>query len=239
MSGDTWEPGAPSARAMAPGVVGGAIIPLAVYYAVRSHVGSDAPALMIAGAPAAAWVGCEWVRKRRVDPIGCIVLFGFIAGILASVALGGSAFVLKVRDSGFTFLFGLICLTSLLWKRPMMFFMGRALSAGDDADKVAAYEELWTMPSAPRTFRIITAAWGIGLILEAAARVALALAVPTGPFLAASHVLGAVTIGGLFAFTVRFSKRARRRGEVEFAELGVAYPSLRTTSAAQTNIAQG
>ena len=53
------------------------------------------------------------MRKRRIDPIGCIVLFGFIAGILASIALGGSAFVLKVRDSAFTALFGLACLTSL------------------------------------------------------------------------------------------------------------------------------
>ncbi|GAC1532152.1 MAG: hypothetical protein NVS3B12_09380 [Acidimicrobiales bacterium] len=235
MSDDTWEPGAPSVRAMAPGLVGGAMVPLAVYYAVHSHVGGDAPALMIAGVPAAAWVGFEWLRKRRVDPIGCIVLFGFVAGVLASEALGGSAFVLKVRDSGFTFLFGLACLTSLLWKRPMMYLMGRALSAGDDADKVAAYEQLWTMPSAPRTFRIITAAWGIGLILEAAARAALALAVPTGPFLAASHVLGGVTIGGLFAFTVRFSKRARRLGEAELADLGVVYPSLPTSPSAPAN----
>ena len=28
---DAWEPGAPSLRAMGPGVVGGAVIPLAVY----------------------------------------------------------------------------------------------------------------------------------------------------------------------------------------------------------------
>ncbi|GAC1602440.1 MAG: hypothetical protein NVS3B21_30630 [Acidimicrobiales bacterium] len=239
MTDDSWEPGAPSARAMAPGLVGGAVVPLAVYYAVRSHVGGDAPALMIAGIPATAWVGIEWVRKRRVDPIGCIVLFGFIGGVLASVALGGSAFVLKVRDSGFTFLFGATCLTSLLSKRPMMYFIGRALSAGDDADKIAAYEELWTMPSAPRTFRIITATWGIGLIAEAAARVGLALTVSTGPFLALSHVLGAITIGALFVFTVRFSKRARRLGEVEFAALGVVYPSLSTGPGPQPSATQG
>ena len=129
---EAWEPGAPSLRAMGPGVIGGAVVPLAVYYAVRPHVSGDAPALIIAGAPAAAWVAVEWMRKRRIDPIGCIVLFGFIAGILASMALGGSAFVLKVRDSAFTALFGLACLSSLFWSRPLMFFIGRALSAGDD-----------------------------------------------------------------------------------------------------------
>lgn len=223
---DTWEPGAPSLRAMAPGAIGGAVVPLAVYYAVRSHVGGDAPALMIAGAPAAAWVAVEWLRRRRIDPIGCIVLFGFVAGIVASALLGGSAFVLKVRDSAFTGLFGLVCLLSLRARRPLMYFIGRALSAGDDPVKVAAYEELWEMPTAPRTFRLITGAWGIGLIAEACARVLLAVTLPTGPFLALSPVLGGVVIGGLFAFTVWFSKRARSQGEVQFADLGVTYPSV-------------
>lgn len=223
---DDWEPGAPSFRAMAPGVIGGAVVPLGVYYAVRSHTGGDAAALMIAGAPAAVWVAAEWFRRRRIDPIGSIVLFGFIAGILASMALGGSAFVLKVRDSVFTAGFGAACLASLGWRRPLMFFMGRALSAGDDPQKLAAYEELWAMPTAPRTFRIITAAWGFGLIAEAVARVGLATALPTGPFLAVSPVLGGLTIGSLFAFTVWFSKRARRVGEALFAESGVVFPSV-------------
>jgi hypothetical protein len=223
---DAWEPGAPSLRAMGPGAIGGAIVPLAVYYAVRPHVSGDAPALIIAGAPAAAWVAFEWMRKRRIDPIGCIVLFGFIAGILASIALGGSAFVLKVRDSAFTALFGLACLGSLFWSRPLMYFIGRALSAGDDAAKLAAYDELWKMPSAPRTFRLITVAWGVGLIIEALARVLLALALPTGPFLAVSPVLGGIVIGGLFGFTVWYSRRARRLGESTFADLGLTFPHV-------------
>jgi hypothetical protein len=221
-----WEPGAPSLRAIAPGAVGGGLVPLAVYYLVRSHVSGDAPALMIAGAPAAAWVALQWARKRAIDPIGSIVLFGFAAGIVSSVLLGGSAFVLKVRDSAFTAMFGLACLASLLAPRPVMFYIGRALSAGDEPAKLAAYDELWTMPTAPRTFRIITAAWGFGLIAEAGLRVVLAETLPTGPFLAASPALAGVVLGGLFAFTVWFSRRARRLGEQKLAELGLTYPSV-------------
>jgi hypothetical protein len=220
-----WEPGAPSPRAMAPSVVGGALVPLAVYYLVRSHVHGDAPALMIAGAPAAGWVLIEWARKRRMDPIGLIVLFGFVAGIVASVALGGSAFVLKVRDSAFTAMFGVACLISLAWRRPVMFFIGRALSAGNDPDKVRAFDELYEMPTAPRTFALITLCWGVGLVVEAGLRVVLAVALPTGLFLAASPVLAGVVFGGLFAFTIWFSKRARRLGERLLEESGLVYPS--------------
>jgi hypothetical protein len=211
---------------MAPGLVGGAVIPLCVYFAVRSHVGGDAHALMIAGAPAALWVGIEWARRRRIDPIGIIVLFGFATGIVASVLLGGNAFVLKIRDTVFTSMFGVVCLISLTWRKPMMFFIGRALSAGDDPEKIQAYEALWDMPTAPRTFRIITAVWGVGLIAEACARILLAAALSTGVFLAVAPVWAGAAIGGMFVFTVRYSKRARRLAEAQYADAGIQYPSV-------------
>ena len=226
MADADWEPGAPSLRAMAPSTIFGAIIPLAVYYAVRRHVSGDAPALVIAGTIPAAWVLVEWARKRTLDAIGSITLFGFLAGIAVSYALGGNAFVLKVRDSAFTALFGLVCLVSLSWHRPMMFHLGKALSAGDDHDRRAAYDELITLPLGRRTFAIITTAWGVGLVIEALARVVLAVALPTGPFLAVSPVIGGVFFAGLFVFTLRYSKVARERGAALLAETGVNYPSV-------------
>lgn len=224
-SGD-YEPGAPSLRAMAPSTIFGAIVPLAVYYVVRRHVSGDATALVIAGAFPAAWVLVELARKRTLDAIGSITLFGFLAGIAASYALGGNAFVLKVRDSAFTALFGVVCLASLAWHRPLMFHLGKALSAGDDKDRRAAYDELFTLPTARRTFAIITIAWGLGLLVEAAARIVLAVALPTGMFLAVSPVVGGVFFVGLFVFTIRYSKLARERGEALLAGSGLSYPAV-------------
>jgi len=213
-----WEPGPPSLRAMAPSMIGGAVVPLAVYYLVRSKLGEDAPALAIAGIPAAAWVTLQWVRRRRIDPIGAIVLFGFVAGLSVSYALGGSAFVLKVRDSAFTCLFGLAALTSLwLGSRPLMFYLGRALSAGANPGRREAYDQLWQVPPARVVFRIITAVWGVGLILEAAARVLLAAVLPTGRFLAVSPVVGFGFIGTMLAFTIWFSRWSRERIELTLA----------------------
>jgi hypothetical protein len=197
-----------------------------VYFIVRRHVSGDATALIIAGIFPAAWVALQWVRTRRIDPIGAITLFGFLAGVLASELLGGNAFVLKVRDSAFTALFGVVCLLSLRARRPMMFHIGKALSAGDDARRRSAYDELWEIPQAQRVFAIITAAWGVGLIVEAGARILLAVTVPTGLFLAMSPVLAFIVFGGLFAFTVRYSRTARLAGEAELAAQGLAFPSV-------------
>lgn len=228
---DTYEPGAPSIRAMAPSTIFGAIIPLAAYYAVRPHVSGDATALAIAGAIPAVWVAVEWVRKRHLDAIGSITLFGFLAGIVVSYALGGNAFVLKVRDSAFTALFGLVCLASLSQHRPLMFHLGKALSAGDDDDRRAAYDELFLQPTARRTFQIITAVWGLGLVGEATVRVLLAVVLSTGAFVAASPVIGAVFFGGLFVFTLRYSTAARMR----YDALYPAEPAAVAVAAAESD----
>jgi hypothetical protein len=208
-----WATGVPPIGDLWPSIVGGAVVPLAVYYLVRQHVGSDATALIIAGIFPAAWVIIQFIRKRVVDPIGAVVLLGFATGVTASVLLGGNAYVLKVKDSAFTALFGLGCLVSIfVAKRPAMFYVGRFLSTGNDPERVVAYNELHDLPHGERTFRILTGVWGAGLLLEASSRLILAAFVPTGIFLAISPVITAVCVGGMFAFTVRYAKRAQRLG---------------------------
>ncbi|HVX69226.1 MAG TPA: VC0807 family protein [Mycobacteriales bacterium] len=221
-----WEPGPPSPRAFVPSVIGGAIVPLTVYYTVRHHVSSDQRALIIAGVFPAAWIVWQWVRTRRLDPIGAIVLFGFLVGVGVSELMHGNAFVLKVRDSAFTVTFGVACLVSLLGNRPMMFHIGKAMSAGEDLRRRAAYDELWEISQARRVFRVITVVWAVGLILEASARIVLAAALSTGVFLALSPVIAFVAFGGLGVFTGVYSARSRRLGEAELAEQGLVFPSV-------------
>jgi hypothetical protein len=205
-----WEPGVPSLRDHLPSIIGGAVVPLAVYYLVRKHVHSDAQALIIAGVFPAAWILIQFVRQRRVDPVGAIVLAGFAVGIITSTILGGNAYVLKVRDSAFTVVFGLVCLLSLLLPgRPAIFYVGRYLSAGNEPDKVAAFNLLHDLPIGRHVFRVLTAVWGVGLIIEASTRLVLAAVLPTGIFLAASPAISAVCLGSMFLFTVQYTKRTR------------------------------
>ena len=210
---DEWEPGAPSVRAMAPSIVFGALVPLGVYYVVRKHVGGDADALAIAGIPAALFTVVQWFRQRRIDPIAAAVLFGFVVGVGVSYAMGGNAFVLRARDSVLTGIFALTCLGSLLVGRPVMFYVGRALSAGGDAARLRAYNELWEVAEARRVFAVITAVWGVGLLVDSATRVTLAAELKSGQFLAVSPPVAAIYIATMFVWTVRYVKRARQTTE--------------------------
>jgi len=211
--GDAWEPGLPPLGAIVPSALGGAVVPLAVYYLVRSHVGSDADALAIAGIPASLWVSIQFLRKRRIDPIGAIVLLGFVLGLIVSFAMGGSAFVLKVRDSGFTFVFGLASVISTrVGRRPLTFSVGRALSAGSDSRRAAQFDRLWDVPAGRATFCVLNLLWGFGLMCEAVTRVVLASELSTGSFVAVSPLISVVFLGSMGLLSAGLLKRWRHRG---------------------------
>ena len=200
----------PSVREHLPSAVFGAAVPLAVYFLVRGHVRSDTQALIIAGAFSVGWVLLQGVRRRRIDLVGTIVLFGFAVGILSSTLLGGNDYVLKIRDAAFTAAFGAFCIVTLFTRgRPALFYVGRYLSAGRDPVKSAAYDSLHDLPVGRHTFRVLSVVWGIGLIVEATCRMIIADILPTGTFLAVSPFITAGVIGSLFAFTVVYSKRAQ------------------------------
>lgn len=214
-------------RNLLPSLVFGAGVPLGVYYLVRHHVHSDAQALIIAGLFPVAWIIIGFIRTRQVDFIGAIVLFGFAIGVITSTLLGGNAYVLKARDSAFTAVFALVCLGSIFTRgRPAIFFVGRYLSAGNDPEKKAVFDELHELPTGQRTFRVLTLVWGIGLLIECSARLVLAdsSVLPTGVFLAVSPAVSGVCIGSMFAFTVVYSNRARARATELLAQQEASPP---------------
>ncbi len=199
----------PSVREHVPSVVWGAALPLGVFFLVRSYVQTDTQALIIAGAFSASWVVFQFVRQRRIDLVGVIVLSGFAVGVASAELLGGNSYMLKVRDAFFTAIFGVVCIVTIFThRRPALFYVGRYLSAGQDPAKLAAYNELHEAPIGRRTFRVLSVVWGIGLIVEAVSRMMLADLLPTGTFLAVSPFVTASTLGSLFAFTVVFVRRS-------------------------------
>ena len=212
-----WQPGIPSIREHLPSLVFGAALPIGVYFLARPHVGTDATALVVAGGFSVAWIVLQFVRQRKVDVVGAVVLLGFAVGVVSSTLLGGNAYVLKVRDAFFTALFGVACIVTLFTHdRPALFYVGRYLSAGNDPDKVSAFDRLHELPVGRHTFRVLSVVWGIGLVVEASCRLTLADILPTGTFLAVSPFITASVIGGLFAFTALYSRRV----QLEAAALG-------------------
>lgn len=219
--GSGWQPGIPSLREHLPSVVFGGALPIGVYFLARPYAQSDAQALIVAGACAAAWIVLQFVRRRSVDIVGAAVLAGFAIGVVTSVLLGGNAYVLKVRDGFFTLLVGIACIVTLYTHdRPAFFYVNRYLSAGNDPAKVSAFDRLHDIPLGRHTFRTLSVVWGIGLVVEASTRLALADLLPTGTFLAVSPFITGTVIGGLLAFTAVYMRRTQSASAAVMARIG-------------------
>jgi hypothetical protein len=109
---------------------------------------STAAALGLAGVFPAAGNVASLARRRRIDIIGAIVLTGIIVSIFA-VLLGGDPKIVLVRESFVTGALGVVCLLSLLFPRPLLFYIGREFSTGDDPVRIAAFNDLGQVPRRP------------------------------------------------------------------------------------------
>jgi hypothetical protein len=204
------QPVIPDLREHLPSIVWGAALPIAAFFVVRHHVSSDTQALIIAGSFSVAWIVVQFIRQRRIDLVGLIVLIGFAIGVSSSVIFNGNDYMLKVRDAFFTALFGAACvITVFTHERPTLFYVSRYLSAGNDPEKVTAYNQLLEAPIGRRTFKVLSLVWGVGLMAEAGFRMVLADVLHTSTFIAISPIITVTIIGSLFAFTVAYVKRAQ------------------------------
>ncbi len=149
----------------------------------------------------------EAVTVKRIGLIAIVSLVGLVVGFGLSFATGNAIFAL-LKDSLLTGVFGLLFLGSLLTSRPLIYRLNLDLAGNNPAARAAA-EALWQQPAAQRAFRLITIVWGLGLLLDAGARVVAALALPIARATSISPMISVVCIGGILVWTVRYVRAQR------------------------------
>jgi hypothetical protein len=185
--------------------------PLAAYSLLRSAGITAVTALLLSGVFPALGVAISAVRNRRLDVVGALVLAGIAVGTVLGL-VSHSARLLLVEGSVPTAVFGVACLGSLWARHPLMF--GFALEfTGPDTAKGREMSRLWQYEGYRRVFRIITAVWGVGFLLEAALRVVIVLNTSTGTALASSRVTPFLWGAVLSAWTVAYGARHKKKGE--------------------------
>jgi hypothetical protein len=106
-----------------------------------------------------------------------------------------------------------------LWtRRPLMYRLALEF-AGPDTAKGQEMISLWQYEGFRRIFRVITAVWGAGFLLEAALRVVIVFRTSTGTALAISNVTPFIWVAVLSAWTVAYGTYRKKKGERMAAEL--------------------
>ncbi|MEO9384227.1 VC0807 family protein [Chromobacterium phragmitis] len=144
------------------------LLPWLCYRWGKPHWG-EMGGLLLSAAPPIVWSLWELWRNRRVDALSMLVLLGIALSLLAML-LGGSEKMMLLRESLLSGLFGGAFLLSLLFPRPLVFYLARATIERREEGGRERCDRLWGQAEFRRVIRFMTAMWGVGLVAEMALR---------------------------------------------------------------------
>ncbi|HET7265524.1 MAG TPA: VC0807 family protein [bacterium] len=188
--------------------------PYVTYQYLRGHVPQmpAVTALLLSGMFPVLNNLVSLAKSRTLDIIGIVIVVGIAVGA-ATAFVTGDEKLLLIRESFVTGALALVCLSSLLWPRPLLFFVGRDFSTGHDPAKIAAFNAVWERPGARRVFRVMTIVWGLGWLGEFLLKVVLVLTLTVPQVLVVGPIeSNGITIA-LILWTIRYANESRRRGE--------------------------
>jgi hypothetical protein len=189
----------------APEVFANFLAPYLVYQALDARWG-DRDALILSAIPPLLWSGYELWKTRRLDAISVVVVASILF-TLGATAMGGSARLIQIRDALVTGAIGVMFLVSLVFRRPIIFYLARATMARKTADGEAEYEAVWEIAGVPAVFRWLTVLWGLGLVGQTACMCGLAWVCPISRYLLLSPFISAVIFGLLMVWSLFYISR--------------------------------
>lgn len=178
---------------------------LVAYYGLRALGASPYVALLGGTVTAGLRIAYVWARTRRFDGFAAFMLVEFGVGLGFALMTGDARF-LVAKESFSTAVAGLVFLGTCAIGRPMIWHAAARFRPAQRAD----LERLWRgSPGFRRTFRTLTAGWGVGMLVEAAARVVVAYTLPVDTAAGLSQLLRFAAIGLLVLWTLATVKRRR------------------------------
>lgn len=153
------------------------------------------------------------VRRRHVDMIGLLVFCELTATIALSLATR-SAFVAALREPVYTFIVGVFCLVTLVYRQPFSHVGTAAIATFGDEKRTRAFDHAWRNVSRYRLWqRLITLSFGVIMIGGAFVRAYVIYSAPDERIAHAvdvSNVIGLVMIGAVVLVSAVLIQPARR-----------------------------
>jgi hypothetical protein len=159
-------------------------------------------------------IGVTWARARTLSGVSMVILAFQLLSAGAAFVGGPDPRLLLVKDSLVTGGFGLVCLVSMLFPRPLMFYFGAKFGTDGTSRGLAWWNGLWQYRTFRRSQYVITTLWGVGFLVEAALRIALAYTVDFDTAYTIGTILPFVVLAALITATIIIGQRTRRASTV-------------------------
>ncbi|CAN7764056.1 hypothetical protein LJR153_007181 [Paenibacillus sp. LjRoot153] len=174
------------------------IVPWVLYVWLSNYMSSIA-ALTIATLVPLIDNVIHLARYRKLDAFGSLMLFTFLL-TLVLVLLGGNEKILLVRESLITASVGVVFLCSLLFRRPIMYYLALRFIGNNE------FAVNWNYAYFRFVMRLMTFVWGIMLTVEASIRVVMVYQFSTEVYLALSNFVLYGFIGAAVMWTVAYRR---------------------------------
>jgi hypothetical protein len=193
------------------------VVPVGLYYLCRGIGLSELHALLVSAVAPVVSLGVQGVVVRRVDAVAVFV--GAVLALNVGVALtAADPRTLLARDGWITGLAGGFFLLTLGTRRPIVFSIVRPLGEGRLGPRDEDWDSLWDrLPPFRRVWRVLTAIWGTGLLVDAAVRIVLAYSLPVDVVPASNGIQYAVVYLLLQAASQVYFRRSGLMALPEFA----------------------
>lgn len=184
---------------------------IVVYQLVKHFTSaSDVIALALSAVPAMVGTIITLIRQRSIDVLGAFTLITIVLSI-GLTFLTGDARLFLLRESFLTVLFGIICLISLLFPKPIWFYIIRYFTVGNNHKQMVAYDTAWKFASFRGYIRTVTILWGVVYTVEFLIRLVMVYTLSISQVLVISSIIFyALTILASVA-TFRLGSRLRKR----------------------------
>ncbi len=201
-------------RSMLPTMVIDGVLPFLLYL-VLSPLFPSTSVLPLAAAAFFPFVGnlIHIMRHRRLDTFGALVLLSLLASIVALV-IGGDQRLLLITRSLMILAWSLACLGSLVFPKPLSFYMLRQLATGDDTARATAFNALWRYPYVRFVHRLLTTVFGVGMLSQFAVRAVMVFTLPIAVTLAVSPLIINGIGMGIMVWMIMYGRHATRRVRV-------------------------
>jgi hypothetical protein len=161
--------------------------------------------LAISGIPPILWLAYGLAKLRAIDVLGFFAAENVVVSMAALVLSHTERDALLGRSMQ-NVLLAAVFLASLAFARPLMFYMSRQLSSGNDPKTRRSFERAASQPNALAVYRALTWGWILALLIKAAGGYYLAAHFSTRDFLVYSPLWDLVSDSLLVTCTVLYGR---------------------------------
>jgi hypothetical protein len=198
-------------------------VPVGAYYLLTAAGVDDTPALIIGGIVPFARSAGSVRRRGRADYLAVMMVALFVLSLILVAFTGSPKFVL-VKESFGTALLGLWSLGSAWTPRPMTFYTARPILTKSQPAALRCWDHLAETSARFRSIqRRLAVLWGVGLLTDAAVRVAIVVQYPVhtaaglvsgaGVVIVAALCVVSGPLGGLQLYRLLAAELATRQTE--------------------------